>query len=69
MGKSHKALQVSRREKRDKSIIKDFEKETKTKHLDATYVVTEILADRYFLATETLWNIIRQTGHYKQKTA
>jgi Mor family transcriptional regulator len=69
MSVSHKASQVSRREKRDKSIILEFEKQTKTKHLDANYVVTEILADKYFLATETLWNIIRGTGHYKQKTA
>lgn len=49
---------------RDEKIRNDFLHQTKAKHLDATYVVHEVLQHKYFLEVSSLWLIVR--GTYKR---
>jgi hypothetical protein len=67
MNKSHKNSQLDRRKKRDQDIKKEFDKYTQKQHLDADYVVETKLAEKFYLAADTIWNIVKGTGHYKQK--
>jgi hypothetical protein len=46
---------------RDEAVRKEFDKHTKEKHLDANYVLHEILQKKFFLDTDCLWRIVRGT--------
>lgn len=50
---------------RDEAVRKEFDKHTRLKHLDATYVVHEILQKKFFLDADCLWRIVRDT--YRRK--
>ncbi len=52
--------------KRNERIRKRFAYYTDTKHLDSEHVL-DLLADEYIgsLKRETIWLIVRRTGHYK----
>lgn len=50
---------------RDECIRKDFRHHTRVKHLNAAYVVHEILQPKYFLEPETVWQICN--GTYRGK--
>lgn len=50
---------------RDEAVRKEFDKHTRVKHLDATYVVHEILQVKFFLDADCLWRIVRDT--YRRK--
>lgn len=50
---------------RDEAIRKEFDKQTRLKHLDATYVVHEVLQTKFYLDPDCLWRIVRDT--YRKK--
>lgn len=53
---------------RNEAVLKEFKRLTgEPHHKDADYVVQQVLTPKFYLMPETLWLIIRGTGHYKKK--
>ena len=53
-------------ELRNKELVKEFNRLTSPPHhKDATYVVEQVLQFKFYIQPDTIWNIVRGTGHYK----